>query len=168
MGYRSSNDRFGVVRTPSQVAVMKACEELIVAFCDLVDAGDLDGALGLHLADAIFNDVNGAKVCGHERIAAWLSKVRLSYPGRSTLHVPSNLRFARVTESEAECRVIIALYDLTKLDGDKIAYAARPSLRRVVAEAIRFSLGPSGDWRFRERSLSFLTGDLPTASEATA
>ena len=112
-----SNRLGGEARTPAQVSAVLACEELIIGFCDLMDEGAIEKALDLHRADAVFYDLDGAEIRGREAIAAWLGRVRLRDPGRSTLHVPSNIRFLEVADDTAECRAVITVFDLIQPEG---------------------------------------------------
>ena len=166
MRNRFPRPNVGAVRTPLQLAAMSACEELIVDFCDLMDEGDVAGALDSHLDDPVFHDVDGTRITGKADAAEWLRRVRFSYPGRATLHVPSNLRFADVTDDHARCRVLVTLYDLTEPDGEQRARARSPDLRGVVAEDIQFQRA-GACWRFKERRISFLTGSSPLIAVAS-
>src|SRR4051794_17545133 len=104
MTFQLSERRFGTPRTLPELIAIQACEEVFVAFCDFMDAGDVASAVDLHTEDLIFYDAGRKEpMIGKEPLRSRLQKVRFSYPGRRTLHTPSNFRFHRVTEGDAEC-----------------------------------------------------------------
>ncbi len=131
---------------------MQACEEVFTAFCDLMDEGEVDSAVELHTEDLEFYDVGRDEpMRGREPLRTRLKKVRFSYPGRKTLHTPSNFRFHEVTERTAECRVIIALMDVVRMPGGKGIGANSTELLGYAEEEVRFALDSDGCWRFQAR-----------------
>ena len=158
-----SKSTLGLGRSKSveQLRAADACQELVIAFCDLMDEGDVDSALELHTDDIVFRDVDGAPVVGKAAAKPWLQSVRFRYPGRVTLHVPSNIRFSAIEDARAECRALVTLYELTRPDGHGGADRCAPTVHGVVVEDITFRRLSDGAWRFSDRVISFLTGAPP-------
>ena len=158
MPFNLSSWQFGTPRSPQQAAIMRTCEEVMIAFCDLVDAGNLDAATALHVEDLVFYDVGRTDpMHGRDKLAKRLNAVRFCYPGRKTLHTPSNFRFHKVDESSAECRVVISLYDLVAIPGGRGIGAYSTELLGYAAEDIRFVFDNDGRWKMQTRSVRFLS-----------
>lgn len=148
----------GQERSAQQVSAILACQEVFIAFCDLMDEGKVEDAVALHTDDVIFYDVGrDAPMIGKQPILDRLMKVRFSYPGRRTLHTPSNFRFHRVTETEAECRVIIALMDLVKNPEGRGIGRYSTELLGYAAEEVIF-VKQENRWLFHTRKVRFLAG----------
>ena len=120
MPFELSKRRFGLPRRPEELVAMRACEEVFIAFCDLMDEGEVDSAVDLHMEDLEFYDVGRVEpTIGIEPLRTRLKKVRFSYPGRKTLHTPTNFRFHEVTDKTADCRVVIGLLDIVRMPGPR-------------------------------------------------
>ena len=159
MSFTLSPRNFGTPRSAAELAVMRVCEEVFTAFCDLMDRGDVEAAVELHSDDLVFYDVGRAEpMVGKEPLRARLKKVRFSYPGRKTLHIPSNFRFHEVTDKAAECRVVIALYDIVRMPGGKGIGSNSTELLGYAEEAVRFVLADDGCWKFQTRQVAFIGG----------
>jgi hypothetical protein len=159
MTFQLSERRFGTPRTLTELIAIQACEEVFVAFCDFMDVGDVASAVDLHTEDLIFYDAGRSEpMLGKEPLRNRLQKVRFSYPGRRTLHTPSNFRFHRVTEGDAECRVVISLYDLVRNPEGRGIGAYSTELLGYAQEEIRFVLDTDGQWRFQTRKVAFMSG----------
>jgi ketosteroid isomerase-like protein len=149
---------FGLPRSPEQLAVMRACEEVFTAFCDFMDRGDVDAAVDLHCDDLVFYDAGKSEpMRGKEPLRARLDHVRFSYPGRRTLHTPSNFRFHTVSAHDAECHVVIALYDLLRNPEGRGISAYSTEFLGYAEEDIRFALA-DGRWKFHTRKVAFMAG----------
>jgi hypothetical protein len=156
--FQLSPRTFGLPRTPQELSAIHACEEVFIAFCDLMDMGDVDAAVELHCDDLVFYDAGRAEPkIGKEPLATRLKKVRFSYPGRKTLHTPSNFRFHRVTENEAECHVVISLYDLVRDPNGRGIGSYSTELLGYANEDVLFKL-VDGRWKFHTRRIAFLAG----------
>lgn len=156
--FELSAREFGRARTPEELAIMRACEEVFIAFCDLMDEGKVDEAMALHVGDVVFYDVGRSEpMIGRAAMLERMNKVRFSYPGRRTLHTPSNFRFHRVTREEAECRVVISLNDLVKNPEGTGIGRYSTELLGYAAEEVRF-VPEAGVWRFQTRKARFLAG----------
>lgn len=160
MSFQLSEYKFGTPRSFEQLSTMRACEEVFTAFCDFMDTGDVDAAVELHVDDLVFYDVGRPEpMLGKEPLLKRLKKVRFSYPGRRTLHTPSNFRFHKVTDTEAECHVVIALYDLVKdPEGKRSIGAYSSEFLGYAHEDILFKLDNDGRWKFHTRQIAFLAG----------
>jgi len=148
----------GKIRSAEEVVIIHACQEVFIAFCDLMDAGEVERAVALHTDDLVFYDA-GRKdaTIGRQPLLDRLMKVRFSYPGRRTLHTPSNFRFHKVNAQEAECRVVISLFDLVENPEGRGIKRYSTELLGYAAEECRFV--PEGDlWRFQTRKVRFLAG----------
>jgi hypothetical protein len=160
MTFELSERRYGAPRPASELAITEACKEVFIAFCDLMDAGDVDQAVDLlHADDLIFYDVGKPEPSiGKEPFRTRMKTVRFSYPGRRTLHTPTNFRFHRVTESEAECRVIIALFDLLKNPEGRGISRYSSEFLGYAREEVRFTPDKDGVWKFQTRKSAFIAG----------
>jgi hypothetical protein len=159
MTFELSERRFGEPRDLAALVAIQACEEVFTAFCDLMDAGEVDAAVELHTEDLVFYDVGRPEpMIGREPLRARLKKVRFSYPGRRTLHTPSNFRFHKVTDREAECRVVISLFDLVRDPEGRGISAYSTELLGYAQESVRFVLDADGVWRFQTRKVAFMAG----------
>ena len=159
MTFQLSERRFGAPRTFEELAAIQACEEVFTAFCDFMDAGEVAAAVDLHTEDHVFYDIGRAEpMIGKAPLMARLQKVRFSYPGRRTLHTPSNFRFHDVSAETAECRVVISLYDLVKTPEGRGIGAFSTELLGYAQEDVRFVLDSDGTWRFGARKVKFLAG----------
>jgi ketosteroid isomerase-like protein len=178
MAFGLSERRFGAPRSLEALIAIQACEEVFTAFCDLMDAGEVDAAVDLHADDLVFYDAGRAEpMIGKEPLRVRLKKVRFSYPGRRTLHTPSNFRFHKVTAEEAECRVVISLFDLVRNPEGKGISAYSTELLGYATEDVRFTPDAEGVWKFQTRKVAFMAGakrlpigmlpkDLPWDQEA--
>lgn len=156
--FELSDHEFGRLRTPTELAVMRAVEEVYTAFCDWVDDGDLERAMTLHIEDVTIHELGKREpIIGQQRWLERLKKVRFSYPGRRTLHTPSNFRFHRVTAEVAECRMVTSLYDLLKNPQGPGIDRYSTELVGYAAEEARF-VPVDGLWRFHTRKVWFLAG----------
>lgn len=156
--FQLTDHPFGKVRSADELAIMAACEELYVAFCDLIDAGELEKAVALHTDDvAVYQEGRPEPIVGLHKWLARLKQVRFSYRGRVTLHTPSNFRFHRVTAQEAECRVITSLYDLVRDPEGRGIGRYSTELVGYAAEEARL-VPVNGLWRFQIRKVRFLAG----------
>lgn len=156
--FKLTDRPFGKVRSAEELAIMAACEELYVAFCDLIDAGELDKAVEMHTEDlAVYQEGRPEPLVGLQKWRARLQQMRFSYRGRVTLHTPSNFRFHRVTAQEAECRVITSLYDLVRNPEGRGISRYSTELVGYAAEEARF-VPVNGLWRFKIRQVRFLAG----------
>jgi hypothetical protein len=156
--FRLSDYQFGKPRTIEELIVIRACEDIYTAFCDLTDGGDIDAVIALHTEEIQVEQV-GRKDIIRGR-AAWrerLNEVRFCYPKRRVLHTPSNLRFHAVTDTRAECHAITALYDLVlnpegrginRYSSEHVGYASEE------AEFVPVD----GIWKFSKRRIKFLAG----------
>ena len=159
MTFELSDRQFGAPRSLAELIAIQACEEVFTAFCDLMDAGEVDAAVELHTDDLVFYDVGRPEpMIGKEPLRARLKKVRFSYPGRRTLHTPSNFRFPKVTATEAECRVVISLYDLVRNPEGRGIGAYSTELLGYAHEEVRFTPDADGCWKFQTRKVAFLAG----------
>jgi hypothetical protein len=159
MSFELSPRRFGLTRTTEELAAIRACEEVFTAFCDFMDQGDVDSAVSLHADDLVFYDVGRPEpMLGVEPLRARLKKVRFSYPGRKTLHTPSNFRFHEVTATRAECHVVISLFDLVRNPEGKGIGRYSTELLGYANEDVLFALGGDGVWKFQKRRIAFLAG----------
>lgn len=155
---RLSDREFGRVRTIEEIQIIQACEELYIAFCDLIDEGELEKAVSLHTEKTEIHQFGrSAPVVGHAAWLARLKQVRFSYPNRRVLHVPSNFRFHEVTPERAECRVVTALYDIVKNpEGRGISrYSTEPV--GMAAEEAEF-VPVDGVWKLNIRKVWFISG----------
>lgn len=156
--FELSDHAFGKVRTAEEHAIMRACEETFIAFCDLMDEGEVEKAVALHTDDFVFYDAGREEpTIGRDPMLERMLKVRFSYPGRRTLHTPTNFRFHKVTSQEAECRVIIQLLDLVKNPEGRGIKRYSTELLGFAAEEARF-VPVDGLWRFHTRKVRFLAG----------
>lgn len=156
--FELSSYAFGRVRSLEEMQIIQACEELYVAFCDLIDAGKLEEAVALHTDDIeVYQIGRREPFVGKAVWLARLKEVRFSYPNRKVLHTPSNFRFHRVTSDSAECRSITALYDTVfNPEGRGIArYSSE--LVGYAGEETQFA-PVDGLWRFRRRKAWFIAG----------
>jgi hypothetical protein len=159
MTFQLSPHQFGAPRSPEAAAVMRACEEVFIAFCDFMDAGDVGSAVGLHTEDLVFYDAGREEpMIGKAPLQARLEKVRFSYPGRRTLHTPSNFRFHKVTDAEAECHVVVSLMDLVKNPEGRGISRWSTELLGYAQEDVRFVLDTDGIWKFQTRRVAFMAG----------
>lgn len=149
---------FGAVRTAEELSIIKACEDVIVAFCDRIDVGDVEGAVDLHTENVLFYDVGAVEpMRGKSPILKRMLKVRFCYPNRVTLHTVHNVRFGRVTTTEAECRFMIGLYDLVAVEGKSGIGSKSTEFLGFAEEHVQFSA--DGDlWKFCQRKVRFLSG----------
>lgn len=158
MSFQLSSRVFGTPRSAQELAVIRACEEVFTAFCDLMDQGEVDAAVDLHCDDLVFHDVGRPEpMIGKEPLRARLKKVRFSYPGRKTLHTPSNFRFHKVTDAEAECRVVISLFDLVRNPEGRGIGRYSTELLGYASEDVLFK-PVDGRWLFHTRRIAFLAG----------
>lgn len=159
MPFELSPCRFGLPRKPEQLVVMRACEEVFIAFCDFMDQGDVDAATALHVEDMVFYDAGRTEPSlGIEPLRARLKKVRFTYPGRRTLHTPSNFRFHEVSATRAECHVVISLYDLVRNPEGRGIARHSTELLGYAEEDVLFALDRDGLWKVHTRRVNFLAG----------
>jgi hypothetical protein len=158
MSFELSPRVFGLQRSVPELAAIYACEEVFIAFCDLMDQGEVDAAVDLHVDDLVFYDAGKPEpMRGKEPLLARLKKVRFSYPGRKTLHTPSNFRFHRVTATQAECHVVISLFDLVRNPEGRGISRYSTELLGYANEDVLFVLD-AGRWKFHTRKIAFLAG----------
>ncbi|WP_165793666.1 nuclear transport factor 2 family protein [Hyphococcus luteus] len=158
MTFKLADYEFGSLRTPEELAIIRACEETFIAFCDFMDMGEVEKAMSLHVEDVVLYDAGRSEpMTGRALMLERMKKVRFSYPGRRTLHTPTNFRFHQVNGSEAECRVVISLYDLVKMPEGKGIGRYSTELLGYAAEEVRF-VPENGFWRFHTRKVQFLAG----------
>lgn len=158
MSFELSPRVFGTPRSAQELSIIHACEEVFIAFCDLMDLGEVDAAVDLHSDDFVFYDAGRAEpTIGKEPLRARLKKVRFSYPGRRTLHTPSNFRFHKVTATEAECHVVISLYDLVRNPEGRGISKYSTELLGYAHEDVLFK-PVNGRWLFHTRKIAFLAG----------
>lgn len=177
--FQLSDHAFGTPRTIDELIIIRACEDIYTAFCDLTDGGDIDRVMELHTDDVQVEQVGRKDIIrGRDAWRARLDEVRFCYPRRRVLHTPSNLRFHAVTATRAECRAITALYDLVlnpegrginRYSSEHVGYASEE------AEFVPVD----GVWKFAKRRIRFLAGakrlpigtlpaDLPWEPEQSA
>lgn len=155
---RLAKREFGRVRSIEELQIIQACEELYVAFCDLIDEGELEQALDLHTEEIQIHQIGRSKpVVGREAWLARLKQVRYSYPGRKVLHVPSNFRFHEVTAERAECRTVTALYDLVHNPEGRGIARYSTELVGMADEEVEF-VPVEGVWKLNLRKVRFLSG----------
>jgi len=143
----------------AELVAARACEQAIIAFCDLMDAGAVAEAVALHHPDAVmFDAVGDARIEGTEAIQARLERVRFSYPNRRTLHVPSNIRLAMTDEGSMAGGYIVALYDLVEVKGGRGIGARSTELLGFAHEDVVFSPDAEGRWLYATRRVRFLAG----------
>lgn len=148
----------GRVRTGEELAIIRACEDTFITFCDLMDEGKVEEAAALHVEDLVFYDAGlDQPRIGRQALFDRMMKVRFSYPGRRTLHTPSNFRFYVVDKDAAECRVVIALMDLVKNPSGRGIGRYSTELLGYAAEECRF-VPKDGRWFFQTRKVRFLAG----------
>ena len=159
MSFELSPRSFGLPRSAQELTAIHACEEVFTAFCDFMDQGEVDAAVDLHVEDMVFYDAGRPEpMLGKEPLRARLKKVRFSYPGRKTLHTPSNFRFHTVTDTRAECHVVISLYDLVRNPEGKGISRYSTELLGYANEDVLFALDKDGRWKFHTRRVAFLAG----------
>lgn len=175
--FQLSDHEFGKPRTIDELIIIRACEDIYIAFCDLTDGGYIDRAMALHTNGVQIEQVGRKDVIvGNAAWRARLEEVRFCYPNRRVLHTPSNLRFHAVTAERAECHAVTALYDLVlNAEGRGINRYSSELVGYAAEEAEFVPVG--GIWKFNKRRIKFLAGakrlpigtlpaDLPWEPEA--
>lgn len=158
MTFSLSPRSFGLPRSAQELSAIHACEEVFIAFCDLMDQGEVDAAVDLHVEDHVFYDAGRPEpMMGKEPLRARLKKVRFSYPGRRTLHTPSNFRFHEVNAQFAQCHVVISLYDLVLDPQGRGIGRYSTELLGYASEDVNFAMA-DGRWKFHTRRVAFLAG----------
>lgn len=158
MSFQLTPRTYGLPRSAQELSAIHACEEVFIAFCDLMDQGEVDAAVDLHSENLVFYDAGREEpMTGREPLRARLKKVRFSYPGRRTLHTPSNFRFHEVTGTTAECHVVISLYDLVRNPQGRGISQYSTELLGYANEDVKFAL-EDGRWMFHTRRVAFLAG----------
>lgn len=158
MTFSLSPRTFGQPRSAQELSIIHACQEVFTAFCDFMDQGDVDAAIELHVDDHVLYDAGRSDpMVGKEPMRARFKKVRFSYPGRRTLHTPSNFRFHEVDDAFAECHVVISLYDLVLNPEGRGIGKYSTELLGYAHEDVKFAFD-GGLWKFHTRRVAFLAG----------
>lgn len=129
-----------------------AIEDLIQRHAWLIDNGKSDGIGDLFTEDAAMFGVGPDKV-GRAAIAAWGAD-RAKMKERRSRHVQSNILIEPVSPGNARGSIVLTVY---RHDGTGPGSAA-PLLVCEYTDSYRH--GPDGVWRFAERRLSVLFGEV--------
>lgn len=132
---------------------LDACQQVVAAFCELLDAGDAEGAFRLHLEDLeFFPPMSDAAL---PRSAAQQGAVRIltSYPGRRTVHLVSNFIGRRINEVTVRAQYVITVYELTQRVGDHTVERAEPTLFALAHEHADFAQDALGRWRYQRQRM---------------
>ncbi|HWL60467.1 MAG TPA: nuclear transport factor 2 family protein [Microbacteriaceae bacterium] len=149
--------RAGVPDTVEELIAIRACESLIIDFCDRIDAGDVAAAMALHTADHQMYDISRPEPLDYAEMEARLNKVRFSYEGREVFHVPSNVRLQVVAPDTVQGSFHIALYDLVRMPGGRGIGAKSTEFLGFANEHVLFRLD-DGRWKFAARKMRFISG----------
>jgi uncharacterized protein (TIGR02246 family) len=87
-----------------------ACYDLVIAFCDLTDAGDAAGQLALFTDDAILSPIAPMEMRGKEQISAVFTHLAEMNKTLKQRHVASNVRVQFTGDDSAVATAILSMY----------------------------------------------------------
>ncbi|MEF2978563.1 nuclear transport factor 2 family protein [Subtercola sp. YIM 133946] len=134
-------------------AAIVACQEVIAAFCDLLDQGDIDAAFALHSDDLEFWEVGASEpLRGPKAAAESARRFRFMYPGRRTLHVPSN--FIIQPDGDAmRARYSMTVWELTVHENGVTRQLRQPQIFVLAQETAVLHRTEEGVWRISEERM---------------
>lgn len=139
--------------SPEVAADVLACQQVAHAFCELLDAGDLDAAFALHHDDVAFYGPDGSGPLDRAGAREDAVGVRFAYPDRRTLHVITNFIAEPHADGTIHAHYQMTVYELTEhIEG--VTSQRRPPVIFVLAEerAI-FRRDGEGPYRYAEQRL---------------
>lgn len=139
------------------VAAIKACEDVIVAFADLIDEGQVDAAYQLHTDDLKFW-VPGAQEPreGRDEAIAAARAFRHSYPGRRTLHSVSNLRVQPEGDNTMAAQYLNTVFELTGNENGVASELAAPVIYALAREHTKLRKDEAGYWKIFEQRMELI------------
>ncbi|MBN9192013.1 hypothetical protein [Microbacterium sp.] len=140
-------------REPGDPAALTACADVAVAFCELLDAGDVGAAFELHdPALAFFPPGAPAPL---DRAAARAAGERMvhAYPGRRTQHVMGNFIASQAGRDRVEAQYTVTVYELTRQGAGGAEELRTPVVFAIAHERAVFARGEDGRWRYVEQRM---------------
>lgn len=128
-----------------------ACLNLMHAYNNLADSGQHVLIADLFLEDAVLN-ANGEEMAGVEAIRAGMR--RRAAANRQTVHSSASVQFGRGEAGELTALSTLSVMILT-------AEQQAPTLAVIARVHDMFVPLPSGEWRFRRRTLETLFPAAP-------
>ncbi|GGD24592.1 hypothetical protein GCM10010915_00680 [Microbacterium faecale] len=134
-------------------AAIAACQDVAVAFCELLDAGDADAAFTLHTEDLAFFPPGAEAPLGRDAARAAGERMLHAYEGRRTLHVVGNFLGRATGADRIEAQYVVSVYELTQnVDGSAVERDV-PAIFAFAHEHAVFRRGAAGAWRYAEQRM---------------
>lgn len=152
-------------RERGDAAVLAACEEVAVAFCELLDLGDAAATFALHADDLAFYPPGADEPLPRAAAEAAARRMLGSYAGRRTAHVLGNFIGRQVAEDRVEAQYVVTVYELTRNVGGVAEERETPLLFGLAHERVVFRREPDGAWRYIEQRMVPIAPLDPFAGE---
>lgn len=127
---------------------VRACEEVAISFCELLDAGDASAAFEMHDEELAFYPPGAEKPLDKAAATAAGERMLTSYPGRRTLHLLGNFLAHATDEQTVVARYVVSVYELTEVVNGQTRERDVPALFAFAHEQATFRRGGDGRWRY--------------------
>jgi uncharacterized protein (TIGR02246 family) len=87
-----------------------ACHDLVIAFCDLTDAGDAAGQLALFTEDAVLSPIPPMEMRGKEQLAGVFGHLAEMNKTLKQRHVATNVRIRFTGDDTAIATAVLSMY----------------------------------------------------------
>ena len=134
-------------------AALAACAEVVVAFCELLDAGDAAAAFSLHSEDLEFHPPGAVEPVGREGALAMGERILYSYAGRRVLHLVSNFLGRAMSDDRVEAQYVVTVYELTRNVDGVAEERETPALFAFAQERATFARADDGRWQYIEQRM---------------
>jgi hypothetical protein len=134
------------------VSDLDACQQVAVAFCELLDAGDTAQAFELHSTELAFFPPGAPAPLGRDAARAGAEGMRHAYEGRRTLHVLGNFIGRVVSADRVEAQYVVTVYELTRNVDGRAEERDVPVVFALAHERVVFAR-EEGRWRYLEQRM---------------
>jgi len=142
-----------VGRESRDAEVLSACQEVVVVFCEMLDAGDAVGAFALHDEDLAFYPPGAPAPVGRDAARTMGERMLHAYDGRRTVHVVNNFVGRRIAPDRVEAQYVVTVYELTRDAAGVAEERDSPAIFALAHERAVFRRGDDGAWRYAEQRM---------------